>query len=257
LTGSRRIQHESGGGHGEGVAVVGGIDVEQEGRGDLRPFGGVGIAVGAATETAAQHGGVDDARVERHGGEAGREFLRQRLGEAFHRPFGGAIGGHFGIGGAAPAGTEIHDDAAPAPDHGRDEVPDDVGDALDVDVDDLGEFVRGDLPEGGVAIDEGGVVQQQVGRAVAGQNHPGPGGDLAVVGHVDDAEVVRRGELLLQGGDFGSGAAAADDHVAKADEFPGEGASAAARDAGDQDDSGDFRHDTTAYMLIQYSGISK
>jgi hypothetical protein len=43
-------------------------------------------------------------------------------------------------------------------------MADDVGDALDIDVNDIGEFLRADAPERSVAIDDAGVVQEQMRR---------------------------------------------------------------------------------------------
>ena len=71
------------------------------------------------------------------------------------------------------------------------EVADDVGHALDVDVDNPVEFARRHLPQGSLGIDEGRVIEEQVGRAGLLEETLGPGTHLAIVGHVHHVEVVR------------------------------------------------------------------
>ena len=117
-------------------------------------------------------------------------------------------------------------------------MADDIGDALDVDVNDVGKFLRADAPQRGVAIDDAGVVQQQVRRAVGVQEPVGPGLHLRVLRDVHALEIVRFAEQLdhLPGGVLGP--AAAEDRVAEAREFIRHRAAQPARHAGDEDDFG-------------------
>ena len=92
--------------------------------------------------------------------------------------------------GTAPAGTEIHDDTALVLDHGRDKMPDDIGRALDVHINDIGEFLCGHFPKRRAAIDERGVVEEQIRRAVRGQNFFRPRGNLRIIRHVQRGKAV-------------------------------------------------------------------
>ncbi len=65
-----------------------------------------------------------------------------------------AVGGDLGGDGAAPVGAEVDDHARTAVDHRGGEVANHVGDAQDVDPDDLLKLVGGHVPEGGVGVDE-------------------------------------------------------------------------------------------------------
>ena len=139
--------------------------------------------------------------------------------------------------GAAPTGTEIHDHALVLFEHARKEGAQDIGRTFDVHVDDLAELLRADFPERGVLVDDAGVVDDEVGGAVALVQPGGPGLHLLVGGHVHYFEVVAFGELAAQGGDGFGVAAAAEDGMAEAGEGFRHGAAQAARDAGNDDDS--------------------
>lgn len=61
-------------------SVVVGLERCHEGHGQLGPFFWHRVAGGSVAETGAEHSGIDDARVERDGGEARRQFLGKRGG---------------------------------------------------------------------------------------------------------------------------------------------------------------------------------
>ena len=98
-------------------------------------------------------------------------------------------------------------------------MADDVGHALDVDVDDLVELLRRHLPERGVLVDDGGVVDEQVGRAPAGQQPRRPRLDLALARHVHQREIVSALVFVPQGLDRFARPAAAQHRVAQLDEL--------------------------------------
>ena len=69
---------------------------------------------------------------------------------------------------------------SPGPcDHRRHKMADDVRHALDVDVNHVGKFLRANLPERRVAVDERGVVEQQIRRGVRLQKSLRPRGDFS------------------------------------------------------------------------------
>ena len=94
--------------------------------------------------------------------------------------------------GSAPTRAEVDNDAALACHHGRYKMANDVGNALDVHIDEPIEILGRDLPERRHLIDDGGVVDQQIGRPVRGQQTSGPGLDTILDRHVHGREVVRR-----------------------------------------------------------------
>ena len=63
--------------HGERLAVVLPPEPQQERDGGLGPLRRTQVVAGLLAEGAAEHRGVDDARVEGDGGQALREFLGQ------------------------------------------------------------------------------------------------------------------------------------------------------------------------------------
>ncbi len=174
-----------------------------------------------------EHLGVDDAGVEGDGGEATWELLSKGLSESFDGPFGGAVGGDVGGGRASPSGGEVDDDAFVFGEHGWEGVTNHVGGAVDVDSGELVEFIAWDFPEGGGRVDDGGVVDEEVGGASGEEGGVAEfdGGDF--VGDVEGEEVgvVRKffGESLE--GDFVSGAG--DEGVSSVEEFGDEGAAEA------------------------------
>ena len=146
-------------------AVVFGSDLQDVGDGAAGPGGGVGIAARRFAEATLQHVGVDDAGVERHGGHAVGQFLSERCRQAFDGPLGGAVGSDLGRRRAAPAGAEVDDHAGAVRDHAGGEMANDIGHPFDVDVDDARELVGRNLAQRRVAIDERGVVHEQIDRA--------------------------------------------------------------------------------------------
>ena len=152
--------------HAQRLAVVLGAQVQQEWHGGAAPFVGARVTRSRAAETALQHVGVDDSGIERHGGHPARKLLREGLRQTFDGPFRRAIGGDFGIRRAPPTGAEIDDYALPALYHRRREMANDVHHAFDIDVDHLRELSGADLPKRGVLVDDRGIVQKQVGRAM-------------------------------------------------------------------------------------------
>ena len=101
-----------------------------------------------------------------------REFLGQGAHQALDRPLRGAVGGDLGRDGTAPVRAEVDDHPGLPRDHRRHDVAEDVGDPLDVHVDEPVELLGRDLPERRVAVDQGGVVDQQVGAPDAARNRP-------------------------------------------------------------------------------------
>lgn len=214
--------------------VVPRIEFQQKRHGGLGPFLGGQIIIRAAGETALQHISADDAGIQRHGGQPRRQFLRERLRQSFNRPFRGAIRRDFRVGRAAPAGTEIHDHAAAPRDHRRHKMADDVRHAFEIHVHHGGEFLGGNFPERRVAIDERGVVEQQIRRSVHWQNAFCPRRHLVIGRNIHDGKIVWRRKLSLQRGNFPGRTAAAEDGVAEPDEFHRHRAAKSARDAGDE-----------------------
>ena len=88
-----------------------GCEAEEKGNGAFGPFFWCGEVGRSGFEAAAQHIRVNDTGIEGDGGECAGEFLSEGECEAFDGPFGGAVGGDFGGGGASPAGAEVDDDA--------------------------------------------------------------------------------------------------------------------------------------------------
>lgn len=78
-------------------------------------------------------------------------------------------------------------------------MADDVGDAFDVHVDDGGKITGRHLTERGIAVDDGGVIEQQVGRAGQAQAMLGPIAHGFIAGDVHDLEAVVR---AMQGVEF-------------------------------------------------------
>jgi len=216
------------------LTVILRAELFEEGDGFLSPLRGVGEVGGAFAEGALEHVGVDDAGIEGDGGEAVGEFLGEGLGEAFDAPLGAAVGGDFGGGGAAPAGGEIDDDAGAAGDHGGQKLAEDQVDALEIDIDDLGKLIRLDLPERGVAVDDGGVVQQQVGRAGAGEDVAGEIGDFLFRADVGDDHPVLFPEFGGEDVDADGIRAATGDGPASCSEGSRHGESEAAGATGDE-----------------------
>jgi hypothetical protein len=219
---------------GQWFSIVAGIDFQQEWHGGFCPFARGGIIGRRAAESAAQHVGGDDAGIERHSGHARRQFLRERLRESLNRPLRRAIRRDFRVGRASPTGTEIHDDSPALFYHRRNKMADDVRHALDVDINDARKFFGRNKPERRVAVDERGVVEQQIRRGLGLQNALRPRGDLSVGGNVHGGEVVRCGKLFLQLCDFFFRTSAADDDVAEPDEFLCQRTPQSARCAGDE-----------------------
>ena len=83
--------------------------------------------------------------------------------QTLDRPLRGAVRGDLGRDGTAPVRAEVDDHPGLPRDHRRHDVAEDVGDPLDVHVDETVELLGGDLPGRGVAVDQGCVVDQQVG----------------------------------------------------------------------------------------------
>jgi hypothetical protein len=133
-------------------------------------------------------------------------------------------------------------------------MPDDVRDALDVDVDDGVKLLGLDLPQGGVLVDDGGVVEEQVRRAVGAEHDAGPRFHLVIGGDVHRVEVVRCAVPLAYGLD-GSGAAPAADHgVAERDELFRHRPAQTARGARQDDGSGVcFAHGTR--RIVRWRGL--
>ena len=242
--------------HGQALPVVLRPQVEQERRGALGPALGAGIAFGGLADGALQHAGVDDAGIQGDRREAGRQLLGEGAGETLDAPLGGAVGGHLGAAGAAPAGAEVDDDAVAALQHRGEEAAQDVRRPLEIDVDDAGEFLLGHLPEGRVGVDHAGVVDQQLDRGVARQDAAGPGLDLVRGGDVDDGKAVRLAELLLQLFERLAGAPAADHDVSEAGQAHRQRAPQAAGDAGDQDGAAAGAHGHAVSLKGASSGSS-
>jgi hypothetical protein len=235
------------GGNGERLAVAAGTQRQQEGSRLAGPLLGIRKCLGHRSKTAFQHLGVNNAGVQGHAGHARGQFTGQCLRESFDGPFRRAIRSDFGRRGAAPAGTEIDDHALIAFHHGRDEVPDHVEHALDVDIDDARKLSRGNLPHNRVGIHQAGIIQQQIGQSELDQRVLGPGRDLPFIFHVDGSELMRRRELPLQLF-HGLGRTTATGHVvSRFYEFVDQGAPQPAADAGD-DDSLDFRHGLPSFV---------
>ena len=158
---------------------------QQVGRGLAGPVPRLLVGSRRGAEAALQHLRVDDTGVEGHRRQASREFLRERLSQALDAVLGTAVRGDFRGSGASPAGAEVDDDAGTSLDHRRQESRQHVERAFDVDVDDLRELLGRNFPQGGVAVDEAGVIEQQIGRAVFGEHSFGKRSDLLAVADVD------------------------------------------------------------------------
>ena len=138
--------------------------------------------------------------------------------------------------------TYVYPDAA-ALDHHWNEMPDDVGDAFDIHIDDLAEFFGADFPERRVAVDDTGVVQHQIRRAARFEQPFRPRLDLVVGRHVHSIELVPFAELPSQISEVLFRATATEHHMAEPDELLRHGASQPARYAGDdQGFHGRVRH---------------
>lgn len=120
----------------QGTPIVLRAETKQPRHGSLRPFDCCWIISRICAKAASQHVRIDDARIQWDGRHALGKFLGQRLGESLHGPLGRTVGGDSRIGGATPAGTEIDDNPAFPAYHGRREMPDEIGHALDIHVDD-------------------------------------------------------------------------------------------------------------------------
>ena len=101
----------------------------------------------------------------------GSSWARARR-QALDRPLRGAVRGDLGRDGTAPVRAEVDDHPGLPRDHRRHDVAEDVGDPLDVHVDETVELLGGDLPGRRVAVDQGCVVDQQVGAPDAARNRP-------------------------------------------------------------------------------------
>lgn len=162
-----------------------GGEIEEERGGSLGPFFSIGIRPGRGSETTAEHFRIDDAGVERNGGHARWKFLGECLGEPFNGEFGRAIGSDFRRSGASPTGAEVYDYPSAPVDHGRQEMAEDVEDAIDVDVDDIGELRRAQLPKRGGAVNERGIIEEEIGRAKFLDYLAGPSPHLFIIADID------------------------------------------------------------------------
>ena len=135
------------------------------------------------------------------------------------------------------------------PDHLRHEVADDIGRALEVDVDDLGELALGNVPEAGVPVDDSGVVEQQIGGPVGGEQPARPSLDLGIRGDIHGREVVRRAEVVAELLDGFLRPATPQDSVSVPDKFIHHGAAQTARHAGDEDELGGHDFVRTGIMI--------
>ena len=120
----------------------------------------------------------------------GSSWARARR-QTLDGPLRGAVRGDLGRDGTAPVRAEVDDHPGLPRDHRRDDVAEDVGDPLDVHVDETVELLGGDLPGRRVAVDQGCVVDQQVGRAGCGEEPPGPGFHSVLAHDVHGFEVMR------------------------------------------------------------------
>ena len=80
----------------ERVAVILGSDFEQKRRHFLDPGTRIGVGRSALPKATPQHFRIDDAGIERDGGHAVGEFIRQGPGETFNGPLGGAVWSDLG-----------------------------------------------------------------------------------------------------------------------------------------------------------------
>src|SRR5687768_17028186 len=128
---------------GEGFAVMTRAQGEKKWDSAAGPVRWSGIGGSSIAETGSEHFRVDDPRIDRNGGHARWKFLGQRLGQAFNGVFRGAVGSDFRRCGLAPTGAKVGDHAGAAFNHGRDEMANDIGDADDIDSDDLVKFFGG------------------------------------------------------------------------------------------------------------------
>lgn len=234
-SGKRTWKSVLGLGNGKGASVVLGGEGEDEGCCGFDPLLWGWVVGGVGAEAGLEHGGIDDARVESDGGEAFGEFLSESGGETFDGVFGGAVSGDFWGGGASPTGAEVDDDAGAALDHGWEEVAEDVGYTFDVGIEDSVGFAGGELPEWGVACDDGGVVDEDVWGWAFFEAMVCPAVDVCVVADIDFGKEVGEGVEVGELVNFAEVAAATADDVAEGDEFLGECAAEAFGAAGDDD----------------------
>ena len=94
-----------------------------------------------------------------------------------------------------------------------------MDDALDVHVNHLGKLSGGDSPEGGVPVDECGVVEDDVGSHAGREDTLGPLGNGGLVAYIHLFEFIGRGVLLGEMVDGRFGSAASVNGVALTDEF--------------------------------------
>ena len=77
-------------------------------------------------------------------------------------------------------------------------MADDVGDALDVDVDDPRKLLARHFPKRCIGVDHGGIIDQQVRGAERAQQRRGPGGNGRLIGNIDHIKAVRSRPTLRQ-----------------------------------------------------------
>src|SRR5439155_15681528 len=121
--------------------------------------------------------------------------------------------------GTAPTGTEVDHDPAAALDHHRNEMPDNIGDTLDIHIDDQTEFLGTDLPERRIAVDDAGVIQHQVRCGARFEQSLRPRLDLFVGSHVHTIEQMPSAKASPQFGEVLFRTAATEHHMAEPDKF--------------------------------------
>ena len=161
--------------------------------------------------------------------------MSQGTSQSFNRPFGGAIGRDLSVNRSPPAGAEIDNHAASFFNHGGQKMPNDVDDALDVHVNHLIKLGSRDFPKEGILIDNGGVIEQQIGRTMTFEQALGPDMDLFIVGYVDGSEIVWLRVMLTQFINATLGSTASYDRVTQGDKLLGQGKTEPAGDTSNED----------------------
>ena len=98
-------------------------------------------------------------------------------------------------------------------------MPDHVGYAAQVHIDDLGKLAVALFPQWAERIHDAGVVDQDVGQGIVFEHLGRPECDLRVEGHIAHHEIVRSSVIHPQVKNFRSAATAADDGMTQAHEF--------------------------------------
>ena len=98
-------------------------------------------------------------------------------------------------------------------------MTDNIGSALEIDINYLVELAGAHFPKPGISIDNGGVIDDQMGSAVEIQQEAGPRFNLFIVGNIDHVKIMRVSVPLAKLLDLAFGAATAKDQVPETDKF--------------------------------------